>query len=176
MLPSYLQNILEHGNSTFSDWLNITCPHSPLNPNEIYQTVYRRSPQRRTHSGLVTRLGEYIVGGGGGLGPGVWRVEDGKQIATMAAWGVWCLTASQDGRWIAAGTAWGEVSVWDAKTFKNVFTHKEDQPDILGVDFLPDSARLVTASKNQTATVLDVAARNKVLTLRHNGWCNDCDK
>ena len=117
-----------------------------------------------------TANGEYIVGGGDGLG--VWRVEDGKQMATMAAWGVWCLAASQDGRWIAAGTAWGEVSVWDAKTFKNVFTHKEDDTDVLGVDFSPDSARLVAASKNQTATVLDVAARKKVLTLRHrdNGW------
>ena len=114
-----------------------------------------------------TANGEYIVGGGDGLG--VWRVEDGKQIATMAAWGVWCIAASQDGRWVAAGTAWGEVSVWDAKTFKNVFTHKEYHPDVLGVDFSPDSTRFVTASKNQTATVWDVATRKKVLTIPHNG-------
>ena len=82
--------------------------------------------------------GEYIVGGGGGLG--VWRVEDGKQMATMAARGVLSLAVSKDGRWIAAGTLDGEVSVWDAETFEKVFTHK-DANDILAVDFSPDSTR-----------------------------------
>ena len=83
---------------------------------------------------------------------------------------VTCLAVSKDGRWIAAGTYDGYAIVWDAKTFKNVFTHKEHLYDILGVDFSPDSTRLLIGSENRTATVWDVAARKKVLTLNHEGW------
>ena len=111
--------------------------------------------------------GEYIVGSGSD-GLGVWRVEDGKRMATMAAGDVNCLAVSKDGRWIA-----GDANVWDAKTFEKVFTHRpreeEDLDDILAVDFSPDSTRLV-ALKNQIATVWDIAARNKVLTLHSKGW------
>ena len=45
-----------------------------------------------------TANGEYIVGGGQGDEVGVWRVEDGKQMATMAASLVYCLAVSKDGR------------------------------------------------------------------------------
>ena len=111
--------------------------------------------------------GEYIVCGGDALG--VWRVEDGKQVAAMAARDVLCLTVSRDGRWIAAGTNYGHVFVWDAKTSQEIFTHREDRHAIHGVDFSPDSTRLVTASKNGTVTVWDIAAAHveRVLTLNH---------
>ena len=111
--------------------------------------------------------GEYIISGGQG-GLGVWRVEDGEQMASMGARRACSVAVSKDGRWIAAGTLNGEAIVWDAKTFKQVFSHKQ-HGDVLGVDFSPDSTRIVTASRNQTATVWDVAARNKVLTLHHTG-------
>ena len=109
-----------------------------------------------------TANGEYIVGGGDGLR--VWRL-DGKQMATMAARDVNCLAVAKDGRWIAAGTRFGYVFVWDAKTFERVFSHWEDLSDVTGVDFSPGSTRLVAASRNRTATVWDVAARKNVLTL-----------
>ena len=111
--------------------------------------------------------GEHIVGGGTNREVGVWRVEDGKQMATMAAQDVNCLALSKDGRWIAAGTD-SEVIMWDAKTFKRVLSHAEDRT-ILGVDFSPDSpARLVSASRGGTATIWDVATRKKVQTLDHD--------
>ena len=111
--------------------------------------------------------GEYIIGGGDGLG--VWRVEDGTHMATLAAWNVRCLAVSKDGRWIAAGTHYGYAIVWDAKTFEKVFTYKEDFNDILGVDFSPDSTRLLVAAKNFFATVWDVtgATCRPVLVLPH---------
>ena len=118
-----------------------------------------------------TANGEYLVGGGEGLG--VWRMEDGKQMATMAAAGVQCLAVSKDGRWIAAGTDSGEVFVWDANTSEEVFSYWEDTDDISGVDFSPDSAtptRLLVASFNRTATVWDIATRQRVLTLHHEDW------
>ena len=116
-----------------------------------------------------TANGEYLVSGDGDK-VRVWRVEDGKQMATMAAKRVSCLAVSKDGRWIAAGTFSGYAFVWHAKTYKKVFAHNEDLSDILGVDFSPDSTRVVTASKNRTATVWDVAARKKALTLDHEEW------
>ena len=88
----------------------------------------------------------------------------------MAARDVYCLAALKDGTWIAAGTYEGYTIVWHAKTLKKFFTHREDLADILGVDFSPDSTRLVTASKDRTANVWDVAARQRVLSLDHEDW------
>jgi WD40 repeat protein len=110
--------------------------------------------------------GKYLVSGGRG-GVRVWRVEDGKEMATMAAPNVWCLAVSKDDRWIAAGTLWRDVFVWDAKTHEKVFSLREDH-GITGVDFSPDSTRLVSASDNGTASIWDIATRERVQMLRHS--------
>ena len=81
-----------------------------------------------------------------------------------------CLAVSNDGRWIAAGTAWGDVIAWDAKTYEKVISHREDSKDINGVDFSPDSTRLISASDNGTATIWDISTRRRVHTLRHGDW------
>ena len=86
--------------------------------------------------------GEYLVSGGRN-DVRVWRVKDGKQMATLEAKYVWCLAVSKDGRWIAAGTWLGDVVVWDTKTYEKVFSHRDGIKDINGVDFSPDSTRLV---------------------------------
>lgn len=113
---------------------------------------------------------KYLVSGDF-TGVRVWRMEDGKQMATMATPAiVQCLAVSKDGRWIAAGTASGEVFVWNAKTYEEVFLHEEDD-NIYGVDFSPDSNRLVIASDNCTATVLDLITCGRVLgPLDHEDW------
>lgn len=93
--------------------------------------------------------GEYLVSGGLG-GVQVWRAEDGKLIATLMEEGiVSCLAVSKDGRWIAAGTHFAWL-VWDAKTYKQVRVQRD--PYVIGVDFSPDSTRLVTISENRIAT------------------------
>ena len=104
-------------------------------------------------------------------------MEDGKRMAALAVRDddVRCIAVSKDGRWIATGTLYGDsdVTMWDAKTFEQVFSHRESGCIIYGVDFSPDSTRLVNASSNRTATVWDVATREKVQTLRlldHEHW------
>ena len=111
-----------------------------------------------------TTNGEYyIVGGGDGVG--VWRVKDGKQMATLAARHVNCLAASKDGQWIATGTEIDyAATVWDANTFEQVSRHVEIT---FGVDFSPDSTRLVVVSADRTATVFDVATCKRVLAIHH---------
>jgi WD40 repeat protein len=110
--------------------------------------------------------GEYLVSGDAGVQ--VWRVEDGKQMATMqTVYSVGCLAVSKDGRWIAAGTALGKVIVWDAKTYKEVVSDWGGGCHIHGVDFSPDSTRLVCASANRTASIWDIPTDKRVQTLDH---------
>jgi WD40 repeat protein len=101
----------------------------------------------------------------------VWRVEGGELLATMEAPDVRCLAVSKDGQWIAAGTNRGDVFVWDAKTYKQVFAHKEVL-FVIGsvVDLSPDSTRLVVASKNCTATIWDIETRTRRGTLDDAGY------
>ncbi|KAF8548747.1 hypothetical protein OG21DRAFT_1515960 [Imleria badia] len=87
------------------------------------------------------------------------------------------LAFSPDGRWIAAGT-WDAVVVWDAATYEK-FSLENKGGDVRGVDFSPDSTRLVAANiikvgsrdsddgweNTYTGAILvwDVATRNQVL-------------
>ena len=94
----------------------------------------------------------------------MWRVEDGRQMARLEANDVECLAVSKDGRWIAAGT---QVIVWDAKTYKQPFSQWDRRSSITGVDFSPDSTRLVAASYDRIASIWDIAARERAQTLHH---------
>ena len=107
--------------------------------------------------------GEYLLSGGD-EGVRLWRAEDGEQMATR---NVRCLAVSEDGKWVAAGTWVGGVSVWDAETCERVFSHREDSRDINAVDFSPDSTRLVSGSDNQKAIIWDIATHKRVQTLDH---------
>jgi WD40 repeat protein len=114
---------------------------------------------------------EYLLSGDE-EGVGVWRVEDGRQIATMAVQHVERLAVSRDGRWIAAGTMSGDVLVWDAKTFKQAFEVRDSGNDDINwineLDFSPNSSQLVSASRRK-ATIWDIATRKRVQTLDHGG-------
>ena len=110
--------------------------------------------------------GEYVVSGST-RGVQLWRVEDGKLLGTMEAEQVQCVAFSKDSRWIAAGTFWGDVMVWDAKIYKQIFTTWKIDDVIRGVDFSPDSSRLV-ALGDHTATVWNIATRERVVSpLQH---------
>lgn len=106
---------------------------------------------------------------GHSTGVRVWRVKDAKQMADMQSGCINCLAVSKDGRWIAAGTnLYGEVYVWDATTYEQVLVHQGCYTH--AVNFSPDSARLVVASNSGTATIWDLVSRERVQTLRHDGW------
>ena len=99
----------------------------------------------------------------------VW--QDGARVARIKGSGLNCLAVSPDGRWIAAGSRFGNVFVWNAKTYEQlgVFQHNRGLlgSDIYGVDFSLDSSRMVTASEDQTAAVWEVATRKQVFQLDH---------
>ncbi|KAF8555785.1 hypothetical protein OG21DRAFT_1460469 [Imleria badia] len=98
----------------------------------------------------------------------VWRVQDGKEMATMNVIGIQRLAVSMDGRCIATGDSFGNVFVWDAETYTQVFgIEQHSGGDNLQVDFSPDSTRLVITSRS-TAAVWDLALGKKVQTLHHD--------
>ena len=121
----------------------------------------------RVYAATFSAGGEYLLSGDEG-GVRVWRVEDGEKMATMEARNVRCLAVSNDGRWIAAGTAGDGVFVWNAQTFEKDVSHRVNY--IGGVDFSPDSTRLVSASDNQIVSIWDIATRKLVQTLDYGGW------
>ena len=76
---------------------------------------------------------------------------------------------SKDCRWIAAGTFWGDVIVWKAKThdpktmaYVKVMAYRNNNSNIHAVDFSPDSTRLVAASENRTASVCAISTGKRV--------------
>ncbi|KAF8139668.1 WD40-repeat-containing domain protein [Boletus edulis] len=83
-------------------------------------------------------------------------------MATMAAEQVGCVAFSKNCKWIAAGTYWGDVIVWDAKVYKQPFTTWTTVGVIRGVDFSPDSTRLL-ALGDRTVTVWDITTRERVV-------------
>ena len=116
-----------------------------------------------------TANGEHLVSGGSGCVQ-VWRVKDGERVATMKVRIVVSVAVSKDGRFIAAGSYYGDVFVWDATTYEQVFADKiPGGPIIWDVDFSPDSTRLVSANgDNNTAIIGDIAARKKVQMFHHD--------
>ena len=97
----------------------------------------------------------------------VWQVKDWKQMGTMKASRlVRCVAMSKDGNWIAAGSDNGWLSVWDAETYEQVLNHKEASDHTYGVDFSPDSARLV-ATADSGVIVWNLPTRKQVQILHH---------
>ena len=129
--------------------------------------------------------GEYILSTND-TGVQVRRIEEGEEIAKLKAENVVCLAVSRDGKWIAGGTYDGDLFLWDAMTYEQVFTHKEDahyescygycsdivtDGDVRGVDFSPNSTHLVSASCDgdgvDTTRVWHLATRQQALGLHH---------
>ena len=120
--------------------------------------------------------GECLWTGDDNLGVRTWRVENGEQMAKMKAWpvNVQCVAVSKDGRWVATGSEDGDVFLWDAKTpslrvaLRGVAARGDGRTGkINGVDFSPDSSRLVSATNDRTASIWDVATHQRVQTLQH---------
>lgn len=129
-----------------------------------------RSPIRAV---AFTPDGELLVSGDKEM-VRVWRLDNREPVAVMDAKDVRCIAVSKDSKWIAAGTSWGEMRVWDRQTFKEVLRQDKelDGHTITSLDFSPDApTRLLVASGNRKPCIWDVATRKKMFTLReHLNW------
>ena len=84
-----------------------------------------------------------------------WRVEDGKEAGTPmnAGSAVWDMAASQDGKWIVAGTDSGQVTVWNAESRKKATEFKAHRLAVHAVDISPDGTKIATGSDDTTVCV-----------------------
>jgi WD40 repeat protein len=84
---------------------------------------------------------------------------------------IWAVAFPANGEYLVSGD--GSSGRWQING-NNEAKCQRDLPGrnllIFGVDFSLDSARLLTASKNKTATVWDLATRKTVLTLDREDW------
>jgi WD40 repeat protein/serine/threonine protein kinase len=99
-----------------------------------------------------------------------WDAETGKELRTFQtdpkkAGGWWnCVAYSPDGKHLAAGCGFREVTVWDTKSGKELFTLK-GHTSVHSVAFTSDVKRLATASEDKTVKVWDAKNGKELLTL-----------
>ena len=115
-----------------------------------------------------TLNGEYLVSGHEEE-VRVWRVKDMKQVTRMETRiDILSLAASKNGKWIAVGTYTGTF-VWNAETYEQAIRCREGNWTF-GVDFSPDSTRLVGATEKKSAIVQDLGTGKQVQVLRHQNY------
>ncbi|KAG9309331.1 hypothetical protein JVU11DRAFT_10823 [Chiua virens] len=146
---------------------------SNLQRKELFRTVEIDAG----NSTLVAFLGDgtRLLSGGSEKKIRCWGAEDGEEVGKpIEARGyVWSLAASQNGEWIARGGGGGAVTVWNAQSQKKVngFDAHGSGNQVNGIDISPDGARIVTASRDQTACVWSRETGELLLgPLQHDGW------
>jgi WD40 repeat protein len=102
----------------------------------------------------------------------LWETLTGQEILTFSNHrrAVGAVAFSPDGRLAASGGGWlgypyevkepPRIRVWDVGTGQEVATFSGHDSDVIGLVFLPDGTRLVTALKNNTMLVWNVAGLN----------------
>ncbi len=78
--------------------------------------------------------------------------------------GIWFVTFSEDGRWLASASFDHTAILWDVATRKKVFTLTGHADEVTTVAFSSDGRFLASGSKDGTAKVWDVATGQLVGT------------
>ena len=98
-----------------------------------------------------------------------WEVEDGKEVGSSIDAGciIWDIAASQDGKWIVAGTLW-MVMVWDAESRRKVIEFEAHDGLISAVAVSPDATKIATGSEGYVACVWSLSTGQQLLDLQHD--------
>ena len=91
------------------------------------------------------------------IGFQVWEVETGTMmIESEVSYDVFSVTFSHDGKFIATGSAYGEIHVWNATTGQLVLGPFEGHiGDVISVAFSPDDNFIVSGSNDKTVRLWD---------------------
>jgi WD40 repeat protein len=79
--------------------------------------------------------------------------DEGQVLFGDPAWTFWCLAASPDGRWLAAGTPIGTIAIWDFETRELFTVDTSLGGTIQSLAVSADSKLLATAGPRNVATV-----------------------
>jgi WD40 repeat protein len=97
-----------------------------------------------------------------GIGPKpfvvkVWDVETGQPVrAHRESTGIYSISYSPDGQWLALGVQDGNVKIWEARTGQAMVLVGKHDGEVRGLTFRPDGQRLASASRDGTVKVWDV--------------------
>ena len=80
------------------------------------------------------------------------------------------LSLSNNGRWVAAGTADNTVSVWDTTTGKHHATLRGHSARVTSISFSPRGDRIATASWDGTAKIWDLSSGREMGTFGHRDY------
>ena len=77
--------------------------------------------------------------------------------------GIGAVAVAPDGRSFATGSADGAVKLWDTATGELKYTYTGHEQHVIGLGFTPDGRRLISASVDHTARVLDPRSGREIL-------------
>ena len=121
--------------------------------------------------------GKHLVVTGGGSGFATfWDIDKNKQLKTLEhGTGVYSVAWSPDSRYVACGVAAGGF-LWNAETYTNVRTTKQDGNIVTSVAFSPDAKYLLTGGQ-ANSDIWEVDDGKKLQTIpgiaNIASWCPD---
>ncbi len=95
----------------------------------------------------------------------VWAVEDARIVARIPEQQVDALAFSPDGRRLVTGSLEGDLTVWEARTGRQLDSLNGNLGQVLDLALSPDGARLATSSSDGTVRLWDLRTGEQILTL-----------
>ncbi len=102
----------------------------------------------------------------------LWTVASGEPLQTLEGHtnSIHALAVSQNGRWLASGSADSTVRLWDTATWQPAAVLALGS-QVYGLAFTPDGSRLACACADNTIRLWDVATQQRVCVLEgHNSF------
>ncbi|KAF9222909.1 WD40 repeat-like protein [Gyrodon lividus] len=108
--------------------------------------------------------GKQVISGSEDSSVRAWRVEDGREVATVISkrGSVLAVAVSGDGRWIATGGSGKTIMIWNAITQETVVELEGHLDRVLSLAFSPDSGKIVSGSDDGTVIVWDTTTSERL--------------
>ncbi|KAJ7627329.1 hypothetical protein FB45DRAFT_1060062 [Roridomyces roridus] len=81
----------------------------------------------------------------------IWNATTGEPLLELPSDNTYTMDVSADGTWIAAGTYFGMIRIWDARTGESVANWQGHEDIVNTIHFSPTSPRLASTSENSTS-------------------------
>jgi WD40 repeat protein len=117
--------------------------------------------------------GQFLALGGADGQIQLWRMSDGKHVATLqghSGW-IWAVAFSPDGKTLGSASQDGTGKLWDTATGLCLRTLQGHSGWVWSVAFSPDGLYVATTSQDETVKLWEVADGECLRTLRgHSNW------
>jgi WD40 repeat protein len=128
----------------------------------LSSTTFADSTQLKAHKrdvNTVAIAGDVIASGGADGAVVVWSGSTATATRESNDGSVKAIALAPDGKTIAIGTMYGQVTLWDVAAKKDLFSNRSHTGGINSVAFFPDGKTFATASTDQSVKVFDLAGK-----------------